>query len=198
MDETEVRAACDAGDHARAATLALRGYGPEIYGFLAALHHGDDADDVFAMFSSNLWRGLPGFQWACSLRTWAYTIARNTSNRYRRGERRARANVPLDEASAVERLAAEIRTATHSYLRTDYKDRFAALRASLPAEDQELLILRVDRKLAWNDLAIALSDEELGPADLRREAARLRKRFQSLKDRLLELGRREGLLAHRD
>jgi len=193
--EREVRAACDAGDHARAATLALRGYGGELYSFLSALHR-DAADDVFAMFSANLWRGLPGFTWSCTLRTWAYTIARNTSHRFRRGERRARANVPLDEASAVDRLADEIRTATKSYLRTEAKNRFAALRATLEPEDQELLILRVDRQLEWNELATALADEALGPAELRREAARLRKRFQLLKTRLLELGRKEGLIAH--
>ncbi|MGE5186025.1 MAG: RNA polymerase sigma factor [Acidobacteriota bacterium] len=195
--ERDVRAACTAGDHAAAATLALRGYGPEIYGFLAALHRGD-ADDVFAIFSASLWRGLPAFEWSCTLRTWAYTIARNTSNRFRRGERRTRAEIPLDEASAVERLAHEIRTATRSYLRTEHRTKFAELRASLPAEDQELLILRVDRKLAWNELAIALADEPLAGRDLQREAARLRKRFQLLKERLLELGRREGLLPAHD
>lgn len=188
--EADVRAACDAGDHARGATLALRGYGPEVYGFLSALHRdGADADDVFAQFSANLWRGLPTFAWSCTLRTWAYTLARNTSHRFRRGERRGRVEVGLEDA---ERIADEIRTATRSYLRTDFKNKFAELRASLPPEDQELLILRVDRGLAWNELALALNNEP--PADVAREAARLRKRFQLLKDKLLELGRQHGLV----
>ena len=186
--EADVRAACNDGDHAHAATLALRALGPEIYGFLAALHR-SDADDVFAMFSTNLWRGLPKFAWQCTLRTWAYTIARNASHRYRRGERHQRAHTGLDDA---DQLAQEIRTATQSYLRTDFKTKFAELRATLSPEDQELLILRVDRGLQWNELALALSDEP--PADLAKEAARLRKRFQLVKEKLLELGRQQGLV----
>jgi len=188
--EREVRALCDAGDHGRAATVALRGYGPELYSFLAALH-ARDADDVFAEVSARLWRGLPAFQWQSSLRTWAYTIARNASNTFRaRGGR----EVALDDASEVGRIAKEVRTATQPYLRTDFKDKFAALRASLPVEDQELLILRVDRELDWKELAQTLSDQELTADELVREAARLRKRFQALKAKLLELGRREGLV----
>jgi RNA polymerase sigma-70 factor (ECF subfamily) len=188
--ESEVRALCDAGDHDRAATAALRGYGPELYSFLAALHP-RDADDVFAEVSAKLWRGLPRFAWQASLRTWAYTIARNTSHTFRaRGGR----EVALDDASEVGRIAKEVRTATQPYLRTDFKDRFAALRASLPVEDQELLILRIDRELDWKELAQTLADRELAGDELTREAARLRKRFQALKARLLELGRREGLV----
>lgn len=188
--ETEVRALCEAGDHDRAATVALRGYGPELYSFLAALHP-RDADDVFSAVSTRLWRGLPKFAWQSSLRTWAYTIARNASHDARsRGVR----EVALDDASEIGRVANEVRTATQRYLRTDFKDRFAALRATLPVEDQELLILRVDRELDWKELAVSLSDRELDGDELVREAARLRKRFQALKAKLLELGRREGLL----
>jgi RNA polymerase sigma-70 factor (ECF subfamily) len=58
-------------------------------------------------------------------------------------------------------------------------------------------VLRVDRKLAWNELAEVLHDGEgpLDPSGIKREAARLRKRFQLLKERLVELGRREGLVS---
>ena len=188
--ETEVRALCDRGDHDRAATTALRGYGPELYSFLAALHP-RDADDVFAEVSTRLWRGLPKFAWQSSLRTWAYTIARNSSHTFRaRGGR----EVALDDASEVGRIVNEVRTATQPYLRTDFKDKFAALRATLPIEDQELLILRVDRELDWKELAQTLAERELAGDELAREAARLRKRFQALKTKLLELGRREGLV----
>lgn len=188
--ETEVRALCERGDHDRAATAALRGYGPELYSFLAALRP-RDADDVFAEVSAKLWRGLPKFAWQSSLRTWAYTIARNAAHDVRA---RGRREVALDDASEVGRVVDEVRTATQRYLRTDFKDKFAALRASLPVEDQELLILRVDRELDWKELAQTLSERVLAGDDLVRGAARLRKRFQALKAKLLELGRREGLL----
>lgn len=188
--EREVRQLCDAGEHDHAATAALRGYGPELYSFLAALHR-SDADDVFADVSARIWRGLRDFAWQSSLRTWAYTIARNASHSFRSKGRR---EVALDDASAVGRVAAAVRTATQPFLRTDFKDKFAALRASLPVEDQELLILRVDRELDWKDLARTLAGEPLDDAALVREAARLRKRFQALKAKLLELGRAEGLV----
>jgi RNA polymerase sigma-70 factor (ECF subfamily) len=193
--ERDARALCDAGDHGAAATLVLQAYGPELFGFLSALHaDADDAADVFSETSLAIWRGLPEMAWRSSVRTWAYTIARNASHRFRS---RARREVRLDDASEASRLAQQIRTATQPYLRTEIKTKFAELRRALPVEDQELLILRVDRNLAWSDLAQTLAGDgvTLEGAALTREAARLRKRFQALRDKLLELGRREGLLA---
>ena len=78
--------------------------------------------------------------------------------------------------------------------------RAAALRESLSREDQELLVLRVDKRLAWNELAQILheGDAALDAAGLRKEAARLRKRFQIIKQELMELGRREGLVGSRE
>lgn len=192
--EADVRERCEKGAHDDAANVALRGYGPEIYGFLLAFHRDEvDAGDVFSLFSEKLWRGLPTFGWQCSLRTWAYTIARNTSLSFRSStKKRERRQVAL---SAAEEIAAQVRTGTIELFKTEQKDRFAALRASLPADEQELLILRVDRGLAWDDLARVLGGEAVDdPAVLKKEAARLRKRFQLVKEKLLEMGRRAGLL----
>jgi len=201
--EREIRALCERGELQGAAAAAVRGYGPEIYGFLVAFHRQkDDASEVFAAFTERLWRGLPGFEWQCSFRTWAYAIARNTSLTYRRqARRRAEMYGPLPEGSQLSALEQPPRSETASYLKTQRQTRMAALRESLPREDQELLVLRVDRKLAWRDLARVLSHAGDGssPTDeaLEREAARLRKRFQLLKEQLYELGRREGLISDR-
>lgn len=197
--EREARERCGRGDFGGAATLAIKGYGPEIFGFLVALHRSDqDAADVFSTFSESLWKGLPGFAWQCTLRAWAYTIARNASYRFTRNARRdARGRVPLDGSSQAGELAAKVRTETLTYLRTEQRDRFAALRASLPPEDQALLILRVDRKLAWEELARVMLGEEEGAIDderLKKESARLRKRFQLVKEKLIEMGERAGLI----
>ena len=84
----------------------------------------------------------------------------------------------------------QLRTPTASYLRTSHKDRFAALRDSLPEDERMLLVLRVDKQLGWNDLARVMHEGGPEPLDdeaLKREAARLRKRFQLLKERLLEM-----------
>ena len=196
--ETEIRTSFDRGDLQRAASVAIRGYGPEIFGLLAMLHRREeDASEVFSRFTENLWRGLPSFGWHCSFRTWAYTVARNASISYRRQvRRRAEVHVPLPEGSELSAIQQEVRTETLSYLRTQRKTRVLALRESLSPEDQTLLVLRVDKRLAWNDLARVMHGEEGELPDdvLKREAARLRKRFQLVKEKLLALGRREGLV----
>jgi RNA polymerase sigma-70 factor (ECF subfamily) len=201
--EREIRALWERGELQGAAAAAVRGYGPEIYGFLVAFHRQkDDASEAYAAFTERLWRGLPGFEWQCSFRTWAYAIARNTSLTYRRqARRRAEMYGPLPEGSQLSALEQAPRSDTASYLKTQRQTRMAALRESLPREDQELLVLRVDRKLAWRDLARVLlhGADRPSPCDdvLEREAARLRKRFQILKEQLHELGRREGLIPDR-
>jgi RNA polymerase sigma-70 factor (ECF subfamily) len=199
--ERDIRHRLDQGDHTGAATLAIRGYGGEIYGFLLAFHRNEqDCAEVFSRFSETLWRDLPKFRGDSSFRTWAYTLARHASLNYCRDQRRRdRRHEPLPAASAPPALSAlveQVRSQTVSYLRTERRSRFRALRESLPAEDQALLVLRVDRELAWNELALVLHDgpEPLGQDELKREAARLRKRFQLLKERLLELGRRAGVV----
>ncbi|NUP06001.1 MAG: sigma-70 family RNA polymerase sigma factor [Polyangiaceae bacterium] len=196
--ERTVRRLCDAGDRAGAATAAIRGYGPEVYGFLLRMHRSDqDADDVFAIWSERVWRSLEGFAWDSSLRTWAYVIARNASYNHRRDARvRADRAPSLPETSQLEEIQAEVRSETRPYQRTEAKDKLAQLRESLPPEDRLLLVLRVDRDLEWKDLArVTLGVEEhVDDAVLARESQRLRKRFQHVKERLVELGVREGML----
>jgi RNA polymerase sigma-70 factor, ECF subfamily len=201
--EAEIRGKADAGDFAGAAEIAMRGYGREIFELLAALHrHDDDASEVFSLFAEGLYRGLPRFEWQSSFRTWAYAVAHRCSLRYRRDERRRAArNVPLPDSSRLSAIAAEVRSTTQPFLQTEQKNRFAELRAALAPEDQALLMLRVDRKLAWADLARVLHEDDDVPLegkDLAREAARLRKRFQLVKEKLYEMGRREGLVGPRE
>jgi RNA polymerase sigma-70 factor (ECF subfamily) len=66
----------------------------------------------------------------------------------------------------------------------------------LPEMDRMLLILRVDRELSWRDLARVVLGGSPTPVELEREAVRLRKRFQLVKERLRaglrEQARRSG------
>lgn len=196
--ERDIRSRCAQVDFAGAATAALRGLGPEIYGFLVGFHRSDqDAAEVFSIVTERLWRGLPAFDWACSFRTWAYTVARNASITYQEdAHRHAREHVPLSEASEVSRLAEQVRTETAPHLRTETKVRIAALRESLTVDERMLLSLRIDRGLGWEDLVRVLHDggEPLTDEAMRRESAKMRQRFRSLKSKLAELARREGLL----
>ncbi|WP_437336920.1 RNA polymerase sigma factor [Sorangium sp. So ce394] len=195
--EREVRERCESGAVARAAELAIRGYGPEILGFLTALlRREEDPDDVFSLWCERILRGLPTFAWECSLRTFAYTIARNAAKNHARDrrarERRVRPSLGTTELSAIEQ---QVRTETRPYLRTDAKDKLMELREALPPDDRMLLVLRLDKGLEWKDVArVMLGEEAVDQAALKREAQRLRKRFQIVKDQLVEAGRRAGLL----
>jgi len=197
--ESDVHALCRQGDFNAAATLALRGYGPEVFGFLVAVHRSEtEASDVFSELAEALWRGLPTFAWESSLRTWTYAIARNVARTRRRDAARRERRGPRTGDSALEGVAHAVRTETLAFLRTEKRTRLQALRDSLPEEDRMLLVLRVDRQLAWNDLSRVLHEADEGtPLDdaaIAREAARLRKRFQLVKDRLRELAKKEGLI----
>ena len=167
--EREIRALCDAGNHKAAATAAVRGYGPEILGFLHAVHNSEtDASDAFAELCEVLWRKLPDFAWESTLRTWAYGIARNVSRALRRNAgRRRRREAPVGD-SALEGVAAAVRTETLAHLRTSKRTRLQEIRDMLPEEDRMLLILRVDRKLEWNELARVLTESHRGGGAARR------------------------------
>jgi RNA polymerase sigma-70 factor, ECF subfamily len=157
------------GDFRAVTTIALERYGPEILGVLAArLRSASDAAEVFSLFAEDLWRGLPQFKWRCSLRAWAYRIARNATSRW---------------ATASERrpeLAERVPSSTLDHLRTDVKSKVRRLREELPELDQMLITLRVDKGMEWHEIAAALSDEDLDADELKREAERLRERFHRI------------------
>lgn len=195
--ERDLRRLAQASDFDAATTVMLQGYGPEILRFLIGLHGSEAAaSDVFSLFAEGIWRRIGAFDRACSFRTWAFGVARRASLRYRRDQgRRAAREIPLEYA-AISEIVEQIRSQTVSYLQTQTKSRFAELREALPPDDRALLMLRIDRKLAWKDCARAMQDEDepLDEEALQREAARLRKRFQLVKEKLLVIGRSEGLV----
>jgi RNA polymerase sigma-70 factor (ECF subfamily) len=188
--EEELTTLLSQGEIERAATLALRSYGREMLTLISAIHSDpDDADDVFALFCEDLWKGLPRFQGRSAIRTWAYAIARNASFRYLR-ERKAKREVHLT-SSAFAKVAVEVRTTTHTRFVRQAQDKLQRLRETLAPDDQFLLILRVERELDWKDLARVMGGEELDDKEVVREAARLRKRFQLVKERLRDLARED-------
>ena len=90
-------------------------------------------------------------------------------------------------------LAEQVRVTTMSRLRREQRTRVQELRQTLPVEDQMLLILRVERDLDWTDLVRVMNpDADFDAAALTRESARMRKRFQSVKERLRDLVRADA------
>jgi RNA polymerase sigma-70 factor (ECF subfamily) len=191
--EVTIRQQLTQNDVRAAADSTLRVYGAEVYGFLAGvMDDPDSADDVFSRFSERVWNGLSRFRWECSLRTWCYTIARNELARHRAGTARNQKRVVgMSTAGSIRAPSAG---STPLFNRSSVLDAFAQLRNSLPAEDRDLLVLRVDRKLAWKDLAILFLGSEAPIDDLARESARLRKRFQLIKKQLADAATATGLL----
>lgn len=193
--ERAIRQLCEAGDHAQATTAALRAYGVELLGFLRALAGDHDlAAEAFAELGEDVWRGLPRFRWESSLRSWLYALARNALAQLRRDPRRRRErNLPLSLAPDI---AAAVRTVTIEIQRTAVKDEFRVLREQLDPEEHEILLLRLDRGMAWKDIARVIGGLG-GDDDLDARAAALRKRFERAKQRLKKLAIERGLIGRK-
>jgi RNA polymerase sigma-70 factor, ECF subfamily len=197
--ERDIRRRCGTGDKKAAATLLLEGYGQELFGFLVArLRDRDAASEVFSQFTEDLWRGLDGFRWQSSARVWSYTLLRHAASRYVKDARKRRGRqVPLSRAGPLSAIAERIRTTTLTSSKTETRSRITQLRERLPESDQMLILLRVNRKLDWKEIAQVLSRHgpDASEETIVREAARLRKRFELSKKKLKQMAVEQGLIA---
>ncbi|MCY1022633.1 RNA polymerase sigma factor [Pyxidicoccus sp. MSG2] len=191
--EAQLHAHCLQGEYGQAVELAMRAYGPEIRRLMASvLHHPELAKDAFSLFSENLLKGLPGFRWESSFRTWAYRLARNAC--YHQLHAPAAREQPVSEPAANE--AQRQRTDTQPWRRTVVKERFRALREQLEPHERMLLMLRVDQRLPWTEIArvMAEPDESVTRDALNRRATALRQQFQRVKARLRSLAIEQGVI----
>jgi len=180
--EASVVAHLERGDTNAAATSAIRGYGPEILGYMTAVLRSEElAGDAFAVFSERLWKGLAAFRRESSVRTWAYRLAFHAAVDCTRDAKRHRAEAL--GSTFASNLAAEVRTQTAAHLRTETKTAVQKLREELSFDEQTLLILKIDRQLEWNDVAEAMGVE----------SATLRKRFERVKEKLRALAKERGV-----
>lgn len=196
--EATIRAAHEAGDIEKAANIALEVYGQELFGFIAnCVGHTSDSDDIFSLFCIDFWRGLPRFEWRSTLRTWAYSLARNATSRHlTRPHRKREVPIPLSQIPEVYEVAERIRTTTAAHLRSTHKKSIRRLRKQLDLADQMLLILRVDRSLSWRDIAIVMDEDVLkqDEGEFKKVETRLRKRFERVKEKLKGMAKAEGLI----
>lgn len=195
--EEQAHAAWNTESYERAAALVIEGYGPELLGFLVAqLHDQVRAEEVFSEFCEDFWKGLPQFQWRCSIRTWCYAVLRNSLHRQQRAEHRQRVRQKPLDTDGLAQVIDRARTETRPYLKTQTKVAIRRLRERLTDDERALLILRVDRNMSWNDLAHVWFGHDAHPtaAQLHAEAAKLRKRFERVKQKLRMMAEEEGLL----
>jgi RNA polymerase sigma-70 factor (ECF subfamily) len=137
---------------------------------------------------------MPSFAAKSGVRAWAYTIARNALGQELRGQKRYRAQRCEFSDTLASRIADQVRTETAAWHRTEVKDEFLKLQQELDHDEQELLFLRTNQQLGWNEIAEIRLGEAAAPAALKREAARLRKRFQLTREKIRKLARERGLL----
>ncbi|HET7499365.1 MAG TPA: sigma-70 family RNA polymerase sigma factor [Kofleriaceae bacterium] len=179
------------------ASLVIESYGPEVLSFLETmLREHADAGDAFAQACEDLWRGLPRFEGRSSMKTWFYTLARHAASRLRRSSQQRR----LATLSEITDIAERVRSRTRPHMKTEVKHGFAAIRAALDEVDRLLLVLRVDRAMSWTDVARVMANEDDGDSDqdIARVAARLRKRFQTVKETIRQRAIALGLIANTD
>jgi RNA polymerase sigma-70 factor, ECF subfamily len=168
--EATIRACLDEGRRRDAVSAAVRGYGPAVLGFLvSALKDRDAAKDVFSQACENLWRSVSDFRGDCAFGTWFYVLAwnaakNNLNEAHRRRVRRLR-------TSEISQLVTPIKSTGVSNLR----GAAAKLRDSLTPEERTLLILRIDRGMAWCDVSRVM---ELDEAVLRKRYERIRRKLQ--------------------
>ena len=186
--ESAIARLLDAGDPQGAATELIRGYGPQILGYLtAAMRQPADADEAFSLFCEDVWNDLHGFQRRSSALAWAYRVAWSCALRveqdgYKRRGRRLQSN-------ELAELAEIVRSSTAPHLKDSSKDWLRRTREQLTAEERTLLILRIDRGMSWREVEEVLSAGAEGPDEVA-----LRKRFDRLKRKLEEAARAEGLI----
>jgi len=172
-----------AGHIDRATELAIRAYGPELVGWLCSMVPSEaDAYDAFSWLCEELWRSLRNFDGRCSVRTWCYMLARHAASRVRATPRHQR-EILVSEIPSVVQAVQEIWSTTLVGARRA-EDVYAQLRRELDDEDQALLVLRVDRGLPWQDIALVLLGQDADADAVKRKAATLRKQFERIKEHL--------------
>jgi RNA polymerase sigma-70 factor (ECF subfamily) len=187
--DARVRGAVEAGDLKAAAEQILNALGADLVRVIHARFRQEQLTaEVFSQVTEDLWVGLPQFAFRCSVRAWLFTLARNAGNRYLDRELRwQRGQVPLSQVPELINAMARARTQSLSGVPSAASEWLASLRAELSEDDQLLLTLRLDRALDFREIAIVMLGHATAErATVVREAARQRKRFQTLKERLRE------------
>ena len=182
--DARIEALLSAQRDTAAAIEVIKSLGPRVRGYLrAVLRDDDDAEDAFSLFSEWAWKSIGSLRDGSSLQAWALGVACNAARRVREDPyRRRKQRLATEDASKL------VKQTTQASLRRKGAA-LDELRASLAPDDQNLLVLRIDQGLAWEEIAHVMS-----AAGAPASAAALRKRFERLKERIGVLARERGLL----
>jgi DNA-directed RNA polymerase specialized sigma24 family protein len=162
-----------------AARHALDTYGAEVFGFLIGVL-GDDAlaRVVYADVCQRVSSEIESFGRQCSLRTWLYALCRRELRDRRLRGKRAPEHTERDADAPAD---------TNPRRRAGVTGAIAAVRQALSEEERELLILRIDRRLGLDDLALTEIGHDASPFALAGERQALRVRLDDLLERVERL-----------
>jgi RNA polymerase sigma-70 factor (ECF subfamily) len=169
------------GEYVLAVELAIRDVGPGVRRFLrATLRDEDLAADAYSLFSEKVWRHLGTFRAEAAFRSWAFRVAANAARSVRDDAWHRLARRLEDDPAP----AATVEHGVEAPWRVEEQRAraLALLRARLRPEEQELVVLRVDRALPWDDAARVLAGR-----GQRVDVPTLRKRFERVKATLRTL-----------
>ena len=171
-----------------AVEAALKAYGSEIYGVVFRIM-GDEtaADDVWSMFLEKLWKGIRTFKERGKFRAWAYRVARNACNEYRRNPTRRKFRRFF--TGELSKLEGKIRSSTKTYEKTTVRQKLWELVDRLKPDDKLLMILKVDKGLSYTEIAEVFSGRkgEVVSADA------LKSRKYNIKKKLRKMAEEEGI-----
>jgi RNA polymerase sigma-70 factor (ECF subfamily) len=194
--ESRIRRQFERGEIKEAATAAVEGFGPEILGFLVAVIRDERlAGEAFSQFCQDLWTGMPAFRGEVSFRTCAYRLARNAWLSLQQ-DPRFRKTVSLSDSPHISNVEKEVKTLSLPNAQSEAQQQVMKLRKSLDPEDHALLILHIDRRLSWSEIAqIMIAPEEASDQSLvARQAATLQARFELVTRNLKKQARENKLL----
>ena len=173
---------CERANFAHATRLILRQYANEVRAFLRSRTRTRvSMEEVYSVFSEDVFRGLPRFRFQGRVRSWLYVVARNALARHSKINRRWRTrhlSAELDELAPEARRSLSARSGDLAQLEQ--------LMGGLDAADRRLVEQRLVLSMAWRDIAIEQLRQRRTAtnSEIDRESARLRKRFQLLLQQL--------------
>ncbi len=185
----EVRQALASGDVVAATLRVLDAYGAEVFGFLAGvLDDIDEAREAYSSIGERTRERLVTMGCPDDLRTCLYGLACRALD----ARRTQQDPVPRGLTSSSDPLLAP--PAPPSGTRRKRPEALAHLRSKMPARDRELLVLRVDRRMTWDELATVFLGDDASESDHLREIFLLRSRYRIIKSWLAREAESRGIL----
>jgi len=173
--DVEIAAAIRDRTHHRALAMMSREFGPALGRFCAAfLGSSAEAEEAAQDSLLSALRAMPGFRGESAVKTWLFAIARRICIRRRR--RRMHREALLRVVSVTDVPAPD--TPLDEAARTELVRRLQAAVASLPEEEREVLALRYQADLTYEEAAEVCG---IKPDAARKRASRA---FAALREKL--------------